>query len=210
MLKHKKHIIIDAPILILDYDGVFVDSLDIKGDAFIKIFNKIDKELSEKIKSHHLANPSLTRYEKIKIYYYWNFNRNIKTKELSNLSFKFAKYTIDKLLKKKPSKFISSLLELRSDKFNYIATRSVKSEVNEYISKFNLDKYVNKIFDNRTSKEEIILNIANTHKINPYSIVYIGDSKEDRAVSENTGCKFIFYKTGEFNHESLFFEKLRM
>ena len=53
--------------LVLDFDWVFLDSVNIKANTFPSLLSNSSKSQVERIRSHHIKNPSMTRFEKIKI-----------------------------------------------------------------------------------------------------------------------------------------------
>tara|TARA_B100002051_G_C16720503_1_gene632128 strand:- start:317 stop:949 length:633 start_codon:yes stop_codon:yes gene_type:complete len=207
-IKFFNKLISNDEILVCDFDGVFVDSLDIKGKAFASLFENNLNSNYEKIFEHHLKNPSLTRNEKISIYYKWSYNKLITDLELQKFLKKFANITLDQILNVKPSQFIISLLKSRISKKNYILTRSCHEEVFNYIKEHDLFRFIELILDNKYNKKEGLLKIANINKVNPQNIVFIGDSYFDKKAADEIGCKFIFYKVGElkevfFNNQNI-------
>ena len=54
-----------------DFDGVIKESLSIKAEAFVSIFNGFDSQILDRILEHHLKNGGLSRFEKIPIYMSW-------------------------------------------------------------------------------------------------------------------------------------------
>ena len=67
--------------IIFDFDGVIVESIQVKTDAFANMYNKYGKSVINKVVNHHESNGGMSRYEKIK-YYHNNFlNKEITSKE---------------------------------------------------------------------------------------------------------------------------------
>ena len=58
--------------IIFDFDGVIVDSVGIKSDAFAHLYNSYGTQIENKVVEHHEKNGGLSREEKIK-YYHKNF-----------------------------------------------------------------------------------------------------------------------------------------
>ena len=54
---------------IFDFDGVLVDSVNIKANAFGELFKEFGSEIQKKIIEHHLSHGVMARAEKIKYYY---------------------------------------------------------------------------------------------------------------------------------------------
>ena len=77
-------------ILVCDFDGVFVDSINLKRTMFRKIIHSNRFGNTKKIINHHLDNQHLDRFEKIKIYYYWIYGYEIENEKLNFLANKFG------------------------------------------------------------------------------------------------------------------------
>jgi len=60
-----------AKVLIWDFDGVIKETLEVKGEAFVGLFADHSEELRQKIRSHHIANGGISRFEKIPLYLAW-------------------------------------------------------------------------------------------------------------------------------------------
>ena len=52
--------------IIFDFDGVIVDSVDVKGLAFAEIYSKYGGGIAEKVLSHHRSNGGMSRKVKFK------------------------------------------------------------------------------------------------------------------------------------------------
>lgn len=188
-------------ILCLDFDGVLVDSLELKGNCFAKLFNNCDKDgIQKKIFDHHKSFQGLSRYEKIKIYYSWVYNSlpsASRQKELSNI---FAELVINELIKLKPSNFIKSLiLQTHWDK-KFIITRSNTDEIINYLENYELAKFFNHIYDSQSTKEESINKIKENNP-DEKKIIFIGDSNDDKVAAEQTNVEFLYYKIGILNYD---------
>ena len=58
--------------IIFDFDGVILNSVHVKTDAFAKMYEKYGETIVKRVLTHHLDNVGMSRYEKIK-YYHENF-----------------------------------------------------------------------------------------------------------------------------------------
>ena len=55
--------------IFFDFDGVLVDSVQVKTKTFETLFAKYGKEVQEKVIKHHLENGGMSRYKKFQHYY---------------------------------------------------------------------------------------------------------------------------------------------
>ena len=64
----KKHIE-DKSIIIFDFDGVLVDSVEIKTNAFAFIYKEYGDDIVDKVIYHHRLNGGMSRYKKFEYYH---------------------------------------------------------------------------------------------------------------------------------------------
>ena len=55
--------------IIFDFDGVIAKSVQVKTDAFVKLYKQYGSNFVKKVVEHHEANGGMSRYEKIKFYH---------------------------------------------------------------------------------------------------------------------------------------------
>ena len=76
--------------VIFDFDGVLVESVDVKTNAFKKLFEKEPEEVVEKIIEYHLKNGGISRFEKFRYYYRHFLKRPLSKKKKRNWEKVFA------------------------------------------------------------------------------------------------------------------------
>ena len=81
--------------IIFDFDGVILESVDIKTQAFAELFSEYPDHLEDIIK-HHKNNSGVSRYEKIK--YYLNL---IHKSEADNGTFQYYLKQFGKIISEK-------------------------------------------------------------------------------------------------------------
>ena len=52
-----------------DFDGVIIDSMKIKGDGFIELFENYNLKQVRLLERYHYANGGISRFDKIKYFY---------------------------------------------------------------------------------------------------------------------------------------------
>ena len=76
--------------IFFDFDGVLVESVDIKTGAFAKLFEREGEDVVKKIIEYHLNNTGVSRYDKFKYIYKEILNRVLSDDEFKMLCNKFA------------------------------------------------------------------------------------------------------------------------
>ena len=60
--------------ILFDFDGVLVESVDIKTKAFAKLFENEGPEIVNKVVEYHLANGGVSRFKKFDYIYIYSYN----------------------------------------------------------------------------------------------------------------------------------------
>ena len=77
--------------VILDFDGVILDSNSTKEKAFSKLYSIYGKNIRNKVVTYHKKNLGISRYKKIKYFHEKFLKKKISKKEINILSNKFSK-----------------------------------------------------------------------------------------------------------------------
>ncbi|MCK6406647.1 MAG: HAD hydrolase-like protein [Rhodocyclaceae bacterium] len=61
----------DTRLIFWDFDGVIKDSIAVKTEAFVQLFESFGGEVARRIRLHHEAHGGMSRFEKIPLYMEW-------------------------------------------------------------------------------------------------------------------------------------------
>lgn len=183
--------------IIFDFDGVILDSVNVKTNAFAKMFEEYGDEIKAKVVAHHLANGGISRFEKFKYYYKEFLGVELSDDELNQLGEKFSTLVYREVIN---SPMIPGALEfLEKQKLysaNFIASGTPEEEILKIAEEKRLTKYFKKIYGSPKTKKEIIEEILNENNYERSELVFIGDALTDYNAARNTGVKFIGIKSG--------------
>jgi beta-phosphoglucomutase-like phosphatase (HAD superfamily) len=84
--------------IIFDFDGVIVESVDIKTKSFKKLFEPYGKEIVKKVIEHHLKNTGVSRFEKFNYIYKNILNRKLTKDKFDSLCKKFSDLVVDEVV----------------------------------------------------------------------------------------------------------------
>jgi len=188
-------------VLIFDFDGVIVESNNIKDQAFDLIFKKYPKYYNQLIEFHK-ENVSISRYEKfdylIKITSNEN-DLNLKT----NLLEEFSLITLG-LMKTVP--FVDGVIDFLKSIHNkipiYLASVTPEKDLEIILEYLKINDYFKKVYGCPPwIKSEAIADIIRIEKVIPYEVLLIGDSYGDQRAAKDNNINFIGRDSG------LIFEK---
>ena len=184
--------------IIFDFDGVILDSVNVKTSAFEMIYAPYGKEIQEKVKKHHLLNGGISRFEKFKYYHEFFLGIKIDDAELKCLTEKFSELVFNKVCNSNYIKGALSFLKSVSEShLTFICTGTPQDEIESILNFKSLNKYFDNIYGSPTSKESIINEIIVNYKLLNQEILFVGDAMTDYNAASKTNIKFIGVKNPE-------------
>jgi len=187
--------------IIFDFDGVIAESVQVKTDAFARLYNQYGNDIVKKVIEHHEANGGMSRYEKFKIYHKSFLNKTISEEKITDLAEQFSKLVIDKVIK---APYVPGVLEYINSIYKkyklFISTGTPNDEINHIVEKKYIIKYFTEIYGSPDKKENHINHIIKNYGFKVSDLVYIGDSETDYKAALKMDVKFIL-RENESNYE---------
>jgi len=183
-------------VLILDFDGVIVESVDIKNEAFKELYQEYDNV--DDIVQYHLQNNAISRCIKFK-YICNNFlgggyNEEIET-ELDN---RFSEIVFQKIVQCPFVVGVEEFLQVFSKIYPiYVVSASPQEELKRIITERNIQGYFSGIWGVPNIKVDAIRVILENEKASPSEAIYVGDMVEDFKVAQKAGVVFVGRKNKE-------------
>ncbi len=181
--------------IIFDFDGVILDSIPVKTEAFRKLFNEFPKDKIDKLIKFHIHNGGMSRYKKIEHFFSNIINQNISEHETSQYAKRYSEITKEELAQKKY--FIEDTMEfikLNYKKYNmHIASGADERDLKYICHKLDLTQYFLSIHGSPEVKKNIVKKIIDRESYIHSETVLIGDSINDYEAAYNNGIKFYGY-----------------
>ena len=183
--------------MFFDFDGVVLESGDIKTEAFIELFSGLG--IDEEVRQHHLANQGISRYDKFK----W-ITENLLQREYSKgqelaLGDRFASIVTQKVI---DSPFVAGFLpmiESIRDKSIYcvVASGTPELELRSIVQKKQLTDYFDEVHGSPRKKDEIVLDVLSRKGFDKKECLFFGDASTDFEAAETVGINFYARLTTE-------------
>jgi HAD superfamily hydrolase (TIGR01549 family) len=192
--------------IIFDFDGVILDSVPVKTEAFRKLFEEFSDDRVEKLIEYHLLNGGKSRYIKIKYFFEEILFQNVSEDEILKYANRYSELTKEELTN--PKYIIKDAIDFIKEnyqKYNmHIASGADENDLNYICDKLDLTKYFLTINGSPIVKAEIVKNILILNNYNKNETILIGDSVNDYEVSIKNNIAFYGYKNQKlidtFNH----------
>lgn len=180
---------IDA--IFFDFDGVILESVDIKGWAFGKLFESYPENVDE-IVTFHFANGGMSRFDKFRYIYKNILNKPLPDEEFDALCIKFSDLAFKRVLK---CEFVPGALEFlekhyKKTKF-YIISGTPQDEIEDIVEARGLSKYFQGVYGSPTGKAFWAKKIIMQEKLNSAKTLFIGDAMSDYEAATENGLIFV-------------------
>lgn len=167
--------------IFFDFDGVIIDSMEIRDFGFKEVFKEYKGEKLDKLIAFHRENGGFSRYVKIKYFYEEILKTSIAEKEILSYAEKFSEIMKKELIK--PRYLIQETVDfIKSNMENiqmHIVSGSDDKELKFLCKKLKISNCFISINGSPTPKDELVKNIMKKYMYNNKETILIGDSKND-------------------------------
>ena len=177
--------------IILDFDGVILESVSVKTKAFHKLFSFVPEHVDE-IVLFHKDNGGMSRFDKFQYIYKNILKEDLTQKKFEELSEKFAAIVFKEVIKAPFVPGAQEFLETYHTKIPlYVVSATPEEELIQIIQKRRMSHYFKKVFGAPRKKAECISEIVKLTGSPPKSVIFIGDAKNDFEAACTAGVRFI-------------------
>ena len=191
---------------IFDFDGVILDSLDCKTQAFYQMYLPYGKDIAEKVKDYHINNGGVSRFEKFK---YWHKNyldQHISNEEIEGLSNKFSEIVFDKVVNSNQIKGSLDFIKKHNREYQFfIISGTPDDEIKKITKELKIDIYFKEILGSPKDKIQWCEYLSYKYSLKPHETIFLGDALSDYSAAKKFGFYFALRK--ETYNEELFKSK---
>ena len=176
--------------IIFDFDGVIIESFDIKTQAFRELFK--DSEKVEKIVEYHKQNGGVSRYKKFKYIYSEILKQPLDDKTFNDLGERFSNLVVEEVKKCPYVPGAVEFIRRNSNKLRlFIASGTPEEELRAIVAARDITKYFRGIYGSPTIKSEILSGILNRENLDKKDVIFIGDTITDYNEAAKLGVPFM-------------------
>jgi phosphoglycolate phosphatase-like HAD superfamily hydrolase len=177
--------------VIFDFDGVILESGDIKTEAFLELFADYP-EHRQAILRYHLDNIGISRYRKFDWIYTHLFRMPLDSRQSEHLGRAFSDIALGKIL---ACAYVPGALEclksLYSRSMLFIASGTPQEELDLIVDRRGLRRYFSGVFGTPLTKPDIIRLLLTQYDLSCDEVVFVGDGLSDYQAASETGLSFI-------------------
>lgn len=192
----------DWQAIIFDFDGVLVESGDIKTQAFADLYQSYGKTIVSKVVRYHCLNGGLSRYQKFRHFQQHLLEMPPLTQdEERELDRRFSKLVVEAVIASKPVPGANELVHKEATRIPlFIVSGTPEIELNTIITRRGLEPYFIEVRGSPKSKQTLIAEILSTYSLTPTGVLMIGDALIDYQSAQNNNVIFLGrVRTGDKN-----------
>lgn len=178
-------------IIFLDFDGVILESVDVKGWAFGKLFASYPDHVDEIVAFHH-ANGGMSRFDKFRHIYDDILNETLTEKQFRKLCDTFSHLVFNRVLE---CPFVPGALEFLKQYHRtrtlYVISGTPHDEINAIVDRRKLRPYFQGVFGSPESKGNWTRKIMAELELPPERAMFVGDAMSDLDAAQDNGIRFI-------------------
>lgn len=177
--------------IVLDFDGVILESMDIKTNAFRKLFNDYPEHL-DAIVEYHIRNGGVSRFKKFSYIYNNILKLPLDENKLKELGEEFSHLVLQEMLKCPFVHGVQEFLDEYSKKVGiFIASGTPQEELHFIVKERGLSDYFKGVYGTPALKTEIIWHILNEEAIRKEEAIFVGDAISDYEDAKEVRIPFV-------------------
>ena|SRR3990167_1910799 len=178
--------------LIFDFDGVLVDSVNIKGKAFVLLYEAYGEEVQRQVLMFHEQNGGVSRREKFKHFHGHFLGKKLDDNELQRLCDQFESIVESQVTIAPSVKGATEFLEKYFNKMDfYVASATPVNELQRIIDRRKMSKFFKSIYGAPLLKTQNVKQIIDRAQLNKKEVVMVGDAETDYQAAMENSIDFI-------------------
>jgi len=178
-------------IIFFDFDGVIKESLDVKTNAFVKLFEPFGKDVAERVRKHHLDNGGMSRFDKFPIYLSWA-NKPATPEVVNNYCEQFSKLAFQGVV---DANWVPGVKEYIQKKYNetilIVVSATPQQEMENILTALDFRKYFTAVFGAPATKKESIKESMLKYRVASEECLMIGDARADLDAATYNAVPFL-------------------
>lgn len=177
--------------IIFDFDGVICESLEVKTQAFRKLFLDYPDQL-EKIVRIHIDNGGMSRYLKFEMVYRDILRKPLSPEESQKLGRLFTEYCYDGVIKSAYVRGAENFLNRYYQKLAFfVISGTPEDEMLRIVRDRKMTNYFKGVYGSPRLKGALATMILKENNFDKDEVVFVGDSINDLQGAREAGIRFI-------------------
>jgi phosphoglycolate phosphatase-like HAD superfamily hydrolase len=174
-----------------DFDGVILESADIKTQAFMALYAAYPNRLPA-IREYHLSHAGISRYVKFEYIQTKILGLPYTDRDREQQSAEFARLTYEQILRCPEVPGAAGLLQdLAGRVLRIIVSGTPQDELRKIVADRGIVGWFDEVWGTPRTKVEILRDVLKTHILDAGAVLMVGDGKSDYQAAHEVGVRFL-------------------
>ena len=190
--------------IIFDFDGVILDSLDCKTEAFYQMYLPYGEDIANKVRQYHILNGGVSRFEKFKTWHKQYLNVELSEKEIQDLANQFSDLVMENVINSKSIPGAIEFIKRYSKDFNFfIISGTPDDEIKKICEAIGIASHFKEILGSPKNKKTWCNELKTKYdELKNENTIFLGDALSDFEAAQDNNF-FFALRSAEYN-ESIF------
>jgi len=185
-------------VIVFDFDGVILESVDIKTRAFARLFQGEAPEIVQQIVEYHLKNGGISRFDKFRTIYRDILKRPLSDKKFQFLCKQFARVVVDEVVDAPWVEGAQEFLLKHEGRYMFfVVSGTPEEELKEIIHRRGMEKFFIGILGSPMTKNVLLHDLMSRQGLYPFDVVFVGDTETDWIAARQAQVEFIFRRVSD-------------
>lgn len=183
----------DRDGVFFDFDGVLVDSLNVKTRAFARLYDDHGPAVVDKVMAYHLANGGVSRFKKFEHYERTLLGRELAPQRIEELGQRFASLVVEEVVASDAIGGSLALLERLSARRTpcYVVSGTPEDELRVIVERRGMSHFFRDVRGSPAEKGDLLQALCARAGHRPQHCIMVGDALGDYTAARAAGMGFL-------------------
>lgn len=178
--------------LVFDFDGVLVESTEVKTQAFGVIYREYGEDVAARAVDYHIEHAGISRFIKFRHLHSTLLGITLSDAEAVKLGERFSALVVEAVVAASWVAGAKEFLEAYHRSLPlFVASGTPDDELNTIIARRGMRDYFRSVHGTPATKGEIISGIVRRHGYAPGRVLVLGDAHADLDGARHCGARFV-------------------
>jgi phosphoglycolate phosphatase-like HAD superfamily hydrolase len=178
-----------------DFDGVILESADIKTAAFMALYAAFPEHLPA-IREYHVSNTGISRYVKFEYIQTKILGLPYTDRDRAERSVEFERLTHEQILRCPEVEGAAALLRgLKGRVMRIVASGTPQIELRQIVAERGMGAWFDEVWGTPLTKPDILRDVLARHELAAGAVLMVGDAMNDYQSALETGVRFLARET---------------
>lgn len=179
--------------IVFDFDGVLVESVEVKTKAFAHLFAGETHMISQQIMAYHLKNLGVSRFEKFRTIYRDILKLPLTEEKFRSLCKRFSELVVDEVVAAPWVEGAERFLQAYGGLYPlFVISGTPEEELREIVRRRRMEELFMEVMGSPKTKDILLRETMERHRLAPTELVFIGDAETDWKAALETGVTFVW------------------